>query len=276
MSVIDPKNPMRRNNTPKTRCTQLCSLNGGGFARCRKKDCEACFNHWLRHWEMRLGAEAFVSKMVLFSTLTFRDESLEMAVARAGDHTLFKQYIQNLRRAGYAIKYVAAFEYGTKTGRPHYHAILCFGSDGKWPDMPLDVRADLPHWRHGFSKYEIPRSRSGALQYTLGYVSKGGGTVLTPSNNFGKRFLLNYAEMQGRNNRPLMRATRGHWSIPVQIAGMIVKAKGIDGNGMVRKYEFPVSHPWTADMLGGYLASYRDRFGNDPPSTYFRDVAGNY
>lgn len=225
---------------------------------------------------MRLGCEAFVSRMVLFVTLTFSDENLSRAGGRTRGHAAFKQYMQNLRRAGHSVRYLGAFEFGEKTARPHYHAILCFGADGKAPDMPLNVRADLPHWTHGFSKYEIPRTRAGALQYTLGYVVKGGGEVLTPSNNFGKRFLLNFAEMQGRNNRPFVKMTKGHLAIPVRVAGMVVRKTGIDGNGMVKRYEFPVSHPWAGEMAGRYLDGYVGKFGKQPPATHFVSLSGDH
>jgi len=225
---------------------------------------------------MRLGCEAYASVMALFVTLTFSDENLHKAGAGTGGHATYKHYIRNLRRAGYSVRHLGAFELGTKTARPHYHAILCFGHDGKEPDFILNHRADQPHWKHGFSQYEIPRTRTGALQYTLGYVVKGGGQVLTPSDHFGKQVLLNHAGMMARNNRPLIKATKGHFVIPVRVPGMIVRANGIDGNGMTKRYEFPTAHPWASEMAQRYVAAYQERFEVRPPETHLRGLSGDW
>jgi len=273
--VIDPTNKFRGKNARQTGCKNLMINPVGGFVRCRKKDiCDACFHNFLRHWEMRLGCQAFGSRMVLFVTLTFNEQNLWRASGT--DHAVFKQYIQNLRRAGYDVRYVAAFEYGEKTGRPHYHAIICFGQGGDFPDFPLNVRADLPHWTHGHSQYEIPRSRASALQYTLGYVLKGGGYLLRPSMGFGKAFLLNYAEMLGRNKRPLVQAFKGNRVIKINVPGMVVRKTGIDGQGIVKTYDLPVSHDYGKEMVALYVESYFDRYGQLPPDDQYLGLGGDY
>ena len=223
---------------------------------------------------MRLGAEAFMSRHVLFTTLTFNDENLHKG--QRMDHKPFKQYIQNLRRAGHVVKYLGAFELGKKTARPHYHAILCFGEEGKPPEFPLNVRADLKHWKNGNSQYELPRSKAGSLQYTLGYVSKGGGEVLRPSNNFGKQFLINYAAMLGGNKRTLVQSIKGHELIRVNVPGVTVKAKGLDGLGKVKTFDFPVAHPWAAEMAQAYIEAYTEKYGVEPPRSAIGNMGGDW
>lgn len=215
---------------------------------------------------MRIASEAFYCQHALFVTLTFRDEDLHKAGERGGGrHETFRQYMQNLRRAGYKVKFVASYELGERTDRPHYHAILLFDAAGKRPDFPLNVRTDLPHWTHGASQYELPRSKSGMIQYTLGYVAKGGGSVLRPSNGIGKRFLMNYADLMAKEKRHLWVPHKGREAMRVLVPGVTIKAKGIDGNPKPRVYDFTMSHPYSKAAIEVYRASFLDKWGYDPP-----------
>lgn len=281
MALIDPKRTFRPKKDPLTgkKVTRTCQQKGynpetGTFFRCNsRQQCDACFLSWLRIWEMRLGAHAYTSDHCLFVTLTFDDEHLHLAGRTEGNrHTTFRQYMQNIRRYyGGTVEYVASYELGEKTGRAHYHAILLFGHGDREFDLPLDVRTNLPHWSHGMSQYELPRTKTGALQYTIGYVAKGqGGEVLRPSNGIGKRYLVNFARYQAENKRPLWRRWKGRESIKVRIPGMTIKKKGITADHLttsnrLREYEMPMSHPYAVEMVEAYREAFEERWGELAP-----------
>lgn len=90
-----------------------------------------------RTWAARCVHEArLYGDENMFLTLTYRDDALV-----AGDFglaTLFPRHLElfwkRFRKAGYDVRYYAVGEYGDKTGRPHYHAIV-FGL--RFPDLLL-------------------------------------------------------------------------------------------------------------------------------------------
>lgn len=96
------------------------------FVPCGK--CFACQSRKRSEWSMRLTYEAVHSKTSLFVTLTYEDKNLPSTIE--GFPTLFKRDLQlffKRLRKKYPyehIKYFACGEYGTHTGRPHYHTII--------------------------------------------------------------------------------------------------------------------------------------------------------
>lgn len=88
--------------------------------------CVACKLERSRQWAMRLLHEASCHASSLFVTLTYDDAHLPPG------ETLVKRDLQlffkRLRKACGPCRYYAVGEYGSRTFRPHYHALL-FGVD---------------------------------------------------------------------------------------------------------------------------------------------------
>ncbi|AXL14932.1 replication initiator protein [Microviridae sp.] len=90
--------------------------------------CLTCLNRKAQGWTFRLEQEALVSKSCHFITFTYSDENLPRSPI--GAPTLvksdFQKFLKRLRKnsGGKKIKYYACGEYGTRTQRPHYHAIM--------------------------------------------------------------------------------------------------------------------------------------------------------
>ncbi len=138
--------------------------------------CQACARKRRNSWVGRMLMEQTQHPETCFLTLTYSDEALPRVYHSETDQwipTLVKSHLQKWIRSarqsisshGLTIRYFAAGEYGTKSGRPHYHLIL-FGIGPLWTDHYKKW------WKKGFiSAYEAtPRS----MAYVAKYCLKGG------------------------------------------------------------------------------------------------------
>lgn len=109
-----------------------------------------------------------------FLTLTYRNENLPPSRALVMDHaTAFVKQLRNdlRKRPEEKFKYLAAGEYGTRHGRPHYHLILWGlpiedlkrSNDGHYASTWLEES-----WGRGFIQLK-PLTETG-IRYALGYV----------------------------------------------------------------------------------------------------------
>lgn len=141
--------------------------------------CAACRTATLRGWLFRLGKELERSSNPLFVTLTYDEQHVPYAhlgydydkgTAYLYGRTLKKRDVQlfmkSLRKehSNYSnekLKYFAVGEYGTRTGRPHYHIVL------------LNLHSShLIHrcWKRGHT-LSLPL-KAGGIQYVMKYVTK--------------------------------------------------------------------------------------------------------
>lgn len=94
--------------------------------------CIGCRLEKSRQWAMRCMHEASLHERNCFITLTFNQEALTKRGTLSVLKRDFQLFIKRLRKKyGKNIRYLHCGEYGTKRGRPHYHALL-FGFD--FPD----------------------------------------------------------------------------------------------------------------------------------------------
>jgi hypothetical protein len=143
--------------------------------------CLPCLSNKRSEWSFRLEQEFLRCKGAKFLTLTY-DEIHEPWGFSDGDNTwvlskdltmddfscmrpqLVKKHLQlyfkSLRKKGYKFRYYAVGEYGTKTKRPHYHAIV-FDTLGTLSDSDV-----VKFWTHGFIKIGSVNSKS------INYVTK--------------------------------------------------------------------------------------------------------
>lgn len=136
--------------------------------------CPVCMKKRVSSWSVRLLKEAEVSTSALFVTLTY--DTQYVPITRNGWMTLQKTDLQNFfKRLRYyerkknnpqTVKYYAVGEYGGKTSRPHYHAIIFNASEYGIADAWRSERGDeIGHIHYG----KLTPASAG---YTLKYISK--------------------------------------------------------------------------------------------------------
>lgn len=171
-------------------CTSRLTLQDGRIVDCNK--CYACKLHRINGWVLRLQEERKCHKEAYFITLTYEDEkntaSSNIApFTKSGRRTLVKRHLQLYfkrvnqaqRRSSFSsIKYYGVGEYGRKSARPHYHAIV-FGAS-------KDILRK--QWLFGF--VHVGQVTSASCAYCLKYISKGRIVPESISDDRAKEFSL--------------------------------------------------------------------------------------
>ena len=151
--------------------------------------CLPCRINRRRVWTLRLMLESFYHEKASFVTLTYRDSDLPYGLC-SGLPVLEKRdcqlWLKRLRKqfSGTEIRYYLAGEYGSKTHRPHYHAIL-FGVGPDQLDPEFLVYGGKSGGESGLEKRTTPLSKTWpyglvhvgevtreSIQYVAGYVTK--------------------------------------------------------------------------------------------------------
>ncbi len=139
-------------------------------------NCVGCRAEQGRQWAVRMMHESRMHRSSLFVTLTLNDESLnENRELCAKD---FSRFVKRLRKTQEGrISYFGCGEYGERTGRPHYHALLFGvdfldkyrGNDGRgrnfWRSETLE---DI--WGGGIA--EMGTVTMASASYVAGYIRK--------------------------------------------------------------------------------------------------------
>lgn len=138
--------------------------------------CYECRQKKIRDWSIRNEYESMSHQEKCFITLTYNDENLPISKSKVVyDKTMseptptlvkydLQQFIKNLRNKGYKFRYYAVGEYGSKSGRPHYHALI-YGQDF---NDKLQELADI--WAKGFVYGGTVKNSS--INYVTRYVEK--------------------------------------------------------------------------------------------------------
>lgn len=103
--------------------------------------CIGCRLNYARSWALRCQLESLSHKDNCFITLTFSQEQLEKRKNPWSlDKVEFQLFMKKLRKKyGDHIRYFHCGEYGEKTFRPHYHALI-FGHDFRIPTQTNKVK----------------------------------------------------------------------------------------------------------------------------------------
>lgn len=147
------------------RCYSPINLSDGDdelIVPCGK--CVFCLVNKRNDWSYRLMIEYKVSKSAAFITLTYSDKFLpDQGVSKRH----FQLFMKRLRkRSGARLRYYAVGEYGTKTGRPHYHAIIFnFQGDERFLQSIWSTRKREP-----FGIVHIGKVNEASIRYTTKYV----------------------------------------------------------------------------------------------------------
>lgn len=115
------------------RCISPIRLQTGQFVPCGK--CNCCLANRRADWSFRIRQELKVSASAVFITLTYDDYNQPVTKDGLGELSKYdlRCFFKRLRKfqaktnvdsAFPNIRYYAVGEYGTRTLRPHYHAIV--------------------------------------------------------------------------------------------------------------------------------------------------------
>lgn len=144
--------------------------------------CMACRIAKSREWTARLLHEMESHNVSSFVTLTYAEDYLPVSGDLVKAH--LQGYFKRLRSAlskGRKIKYYACGEYGTKRGRPHYHAIIF----GLGPDDKMLIEEA---WPNGL--VHIGTVTRYSAQYVAGYIMDKYGSKNLVGDHKVKPFLL--------------------------------------------------------------------------------------
>lgn len=124
--------------------------------------CLGCRKAQARSWALRCHLETQQHTRAAFTTLTYDDQHLPVTLSKRH----LQLYIKRVRKAlgsKRPLRFFACGEYGERTHRPHYHAIL-YGADERDSDL-LDNA-----WGAGHTK--TVRVTPAAIAYVAGYTAK--------------------------------------------------------------------------------------------------------
>lgn len=127
--------------------------------------CPFCMATRRSDWATRLHFESKLHLESSFITLTYANPHLTF---KNGNSQLVKsdlqKFFKRVRKQGYAFRYYACGEYGSRTYRPHYH-ILLFGAV---PRLVLEKA-----WSLG--QIHVGKVTQASIMYCLGYIVNGKG-----------------------------------------------------------------------------------------------------
>jgi len=172
---------------------QELSLPCGKCPGCKKDKAEA--------WALRCVHESTQHIRNSFVTLTYADP----CPAKLSKSDLQK-FFKRVRKAGFSFRYFACGEYGTRTKRPHYHAII-FGEDwklGSFETGQTTYTNPTLQTLWGFGAVQIAPADPATCFYTTGYILKAEGEddsfhVQSTRPYIGRGWLDQYADDIGRN-----------------------------------------------------------------------------
>lgn len=132
--------------------------------------CAGCQSDKRREWGIRMYHEAQYHDQNSFVTITYNDEHLpgELQPQDA------RYFVKALKKEIPDMKYFITGEYGEKTRRPHYHAII-FGADFRGASYPIDDQLygnPLLNTIWPFGTVSIGEFTIASAMYTAGYVAK--------------------------------------------------------------------------------------------------------
>lgn len=149
--------------------------------------CLGCRADQARQWSIRILHECQMHEAAWFATLTYEDERIPENGSL--DPEDLRGFFKSLRREEPAgtVSYYACGEYGERTQRPHYHAVLfgpefldrrvlCDrGSSRVWRSSSLEA-----HWPYGMCELGTVTPASAA--YVAGYVRKKVSRKVNPDH----------------------------------------------------------------------------------------------
>nr|QJB18811.1 MAG: replication initiator protein [Microvirus sp.] len=138
-------------------------LSGATFMRLPCGGCIGCRLARAREWALRCTLESGLHESSRWCTLTYDDDHLPPTLQKRD----LSGFVKRVRARGERIRFFACGEYGERTARPHYHAIL-FG---------LRQESSVQScWSKGFAR--VDPVTPAAISYVAGYCAKKVGWKL--------------------------------------------------------------------------------------------------
>lgn len=222
--------------------------------------CDACQLSHRKVWSVRCMLESGLYLQNSFITLTYDNEHYEAEKENRRED--LQKFIHALRDAGYKFRYFACGEYGSTSGRFHYHMIMFnfFPPDAK----PLGKKLDnmyyssemlSKYWRRG--NVIVGQCTERSCSYVAGYTNKkselGKQSFITMSNRPGIAYdyflkhreeILKYDAIVGPN---------GSIYIPPKYADKVFDekmAKVADANRYMRRVSAGINESVECSQLG--------------------------
>lgn len=157
-----------------SRARKTGSKYQGGIAHkvpCGK--CPECLRRRQSSWVFRLKEELKVSTSAVFLTLTYMDDWIPTSFNgnQTLDKTDWQKFMKRLRKKlgknGPKLKYYTCGEYGSRTQRPHLHAIL-FNLPQEYLSSPIPLTAI---WNMGI--VSVDECNMATITYVTKYMMKG-------------------------------------------------------------------------------------------------------
>lgn len=129
--------------------------------------CPHCKQQRSYHWQFRLKMEQKTSTSSCFLTLTYETAPITKYQNLTLQKTDLQKFFKRLRKKlpNTKIKYYAIGEYGSRTYRPHYHAIM-FNLPQQWLEDPILLQKI---WTHGI--VQIDKAQGGSIAYVCNYIT---------------------------------------------------------------------------------------------------------
>lgn len=128
--------------------------------------CTGCAQAQAKAWALRCRLELQQHDNAAFTTLTYDDQHVPITLSKRHLQLALKRLRKSLDefRPGRTLRFFASGEYGERTGRPHYHAIL-YGLDAAADAHLIDNAWGLGHTRTD----TVTPAR---IAYVAGYTAK--------------------------------------------------------------------------------------------------------
>jgi len=160
--------------------------------------CIGCTAARRKDWAIRMYHEAQSHEQNCFVTLTYKDAPKTLHVSHV------QNFLKRLRKHG-KIRHFITGEYGEKTHRPHYHAII-FGSDYLGGSFDIDGRMYGNEWLNriwGKGDCVIGEFNMQSACYVAGYVNKKINdkdtfSIMSRRPPLGYNWALQHADMLNR------------------------------------------------------------------------------
>lgn len=139
--------------------------------------CIGCQADKAEDWSVRLCHESTLHFRSCFLTLTYSDDCLP----RSGrlNKADPQKFLKRVRASGSDIRFFMCGEYGSRTGRPHYH-MLVFGEDFREGSVKFGLSgeyydSEFLRSKWGLGHVMAARLESATAFYTAGYTLKNAG-----------------------------------------------------------------------------------------------------
>lgn len=146
-------------------CAKMATRRDGFKFPCGQ--CQNCRINKRRDWQSRLLLEAASHEYGIFVTLTFADFGTPSVLRKDA----IRPFLKSLRKAVPSLRYFAVGEYGTQTGRAHFHAHL-------FSNVPVSDHLLRSCWP--FGRIHVGDTEPASLDYVLGYLLKDSKAVRWP------------------------------------------------------------------------------------------------